>query len=231
MEYHALFCCIWKSGKIWNCRLLQIIGGVLSVKFWFFLIQQDSLQVQLSRGQESTRDTQSQPNEVCVTSNSNEKMDTKDTNSESADNGAQFTETSSEFPDCDPIDITVVNQCLREPVLCRDASETMVPSLLREVYESADPTDSMEALSVLLHVLMLETGYVSCVQVICLKHNSVLAHLCFAADNIWAVTCDFQQCGILTSVDSNEPVQPPLKLRNSKWCLVSSLIFIEYTSD
>ena len=119
-----------------------------------------------------------------MTSNSNEKMDTKDTNSESADNGAQFTETSSELPDCDPIDITVVNQCLREPVLCRDASETMVPSLLREVYESANPTDSMEALSVLLHVLMLETGYVTCVQVICYKHFYVLAHLCFAADNI-----------------------------------------------
>ena len=29
-------------------------------------------------------------------------------------------------------------------------------------------------------------------------------------------TCDFQQCGILTSVDSYEPVQPPFKLRNSK---------------
>ena len=28
--------------------------------------------------------------------------------------------------------------------------------------------------------------------------------------------CDFQQCGILTTVDSDEPVQPPLKLRNSK---------------
>ena len=26
------------------------------------------------------------------------------------------------------------------------------------------------------------------------------------------VTCDFQQCGILTSVDSDEPVQPPLSL-------------------
>ena len=30
---------------------------------------------------------------------------------------------------------------------------------------------------------------------------------------IWATTCDFQQCGILTSVDSDEPVQPPSKLR------------------
>ena len=30
--------------------------------------------------------------------------------------------------------------------------------------------------------------------------------------------CDFQQCGILTSVDSDEPVQPHFNLRNSKWC-------------
>ena len=31
-----------------------------------------------------------------------------------------------------------------------------------------------------------------------------------------AATCDFQQCSILTSVDSDEPVQPPFKIRNSK---------------
>ena len=31
------------------------------------------------------------------------------------------------------------------------------------------------------------------------------------------MTCDFQQCGILTSVDSDKPVQPPVKLRNSKF--------------
>ena len=30
MKYHALVL-IWKSGKIWNSRLLQIIGGAL----WF----------------------------------------------------------------------------------------------------------------------------------------------------------------------------------------------------
>ena len=48
---------------------------------------------------------------------------------------------------------------------------------------------------------------------------------------IWATTCDFQQCGILTSVDSDEHVQPPLKLRNSKWCSVSSLTLREYSSD
>ena len=34
--------------------------------------------------------------------------------------------------------------------------------------------------------------------------------------HIGAATCDFQQCGILTSVDPDELVQPPVKLRNSK---------------
>ena len=48
---------------------------------------------------------------------------------------------------------------------------------------------------------------------------------------IWAATRDFQQCGILTSVDSDEHVQPPFKLRNSKWCSVSSLTLIESSSD
>ena len=38
-----------------------------------------------------------------------------------------------------------------------------------------------------------------------------------------ATTCDFQQCGILTSVDSDELVQPSFKLRNSKCCLVSRI--------
>ena len=47
----------------------------------------------------------------------------------------------------------------------------------------------------------------------------------------WAVTCDFQQCCILTSVDSDEPVQTPFKLRNSKRCSVGSLTVIEYSSD
>ena len=32
----------------------------------------------------------------------------------------------------------------------------------------------------------------------------------------WAMTYDFQQCGILTSVDSDEPEQVSFKLRNSK---------------
>ena len=45
------------------------------------------------------------------------------------------------------------------------------------------------------------------------------------------MACDFQQCGILTGVDSEEPVQPPFKLRNSKLCSVSSVTVIEYSSD
>ena len=31
-----------------------------------------------------------------------------------------------------------------------------------------------------------------------------------------AMTWNFHQCGILTSVDSDKPVQPPFKLRSSK---------------
>ena len=35
-------------------------------------------------------------------------------------------------------------------------------------------------------------------------------------NNVCAMTCDFQQCGILTSIDSDEPLQPPFRHRNSK---------------
>ena len=45
------------------------------------------------------------------------------------------------------------------------------------------------------------------------------------------MTCDFQQCGILTSVHSDEPVQPSFELRNSKCCSDRSLRVIEYSSD
>ena len=49
----------------------------------------------------------------------------------------------------------------------------------------------------------------------------------FSCSFINFTTCDLQQCGILTSVDSDKPVQPPFKLRNSKWCSVDSLAVIE----
>ena len=48
---------------------------------------------------------------------------------------------------------------------------------------------------------------------------------------LWALTCDIRQCGFLTSVDKDKPVQPPFKLRNPKWCSVSSLTLVEYLSD
>ena len=53
----------------------------------------------------------------------------------------------------------------------------------------------------------------------------------FSKEGIWAVTCDFQQCGILTCVDSDKPVQPSVKVRNSKSCSVSSVTVVEYLSD
>ena len=33
MKYHALFVIFEKSGKTFNCRLLQIIGGTIRVNF------------------------------------------------------------------------------------------------------------------------------------------------------------------------------------------------------
>ena len=48
---------------------------------------------------------------------------------------------------------------------------------------------------------------------------------------IRASAWDFQQCSILTCVDSDELLQHPFKLRNSKWCSVSSLTIIEYSND
>ena len=37
--------------------------------------------------------------------------------------------------------------------------------------------------------------------------------------------------GILACVDSDKPLQPLFKLRNSKWCSVSSLTIIKHSSD
>ena len=55
-----------------------------------------------------------------------------------------------------------------------------------------------------------------------LKKDIIYKHM------IQAVACDFQQCGILTSVDSDEPVQPPFKLKNLKWCSVGSLTLLGF---
>ena len=41
----------------------------------------------------------------------------------------------------------------------------------------------------------------------------------------------FQTMWHIDMCESDENVQPPFKLRNSKWCSVSNTIFIEYSSD
>ena len=64
-----------------------------------------------------------------------------------------------------------------------------------------------------------------------IPHNLLNEMVHLITQNIWAATCDFQQCGISTSAASDEPVKPPLKLSNSKWFSVYSLTFIEYFSD
>ena len=46
-----------------------------------------------------------------------------------------------------------------------------------------------------------------------LEKYGVFVHCGFSKG---AVKCDFQQCDILTSEDSDEPLQPPFKLRNFK---------------
>ena len=55
----------------------------------------------------------------------------------------------------------------------------------------------------------------------------------FSGDDFYTMSRgrDFQQFDILTSVDSDDPLQQPFKLRNSKWCSVSSLIIIKYSSN
>ena len=42
--------------------------------------------------------------------------------------------------------------------------------------------------------------------------------------------CNFQQCGILTSVDSEEHAQPPFRLTKLQMMFVSSLTVVEYSS-
>ena len=43
MKYHALFVIFEKSGKILNCRLLQIIGGFLWIKNLLLTLNKDMI--------------------------------------------------------------------------------------------------------------------------------------------------------------------------------------------
>ena len=59
-------------------------------------------------------------------------------------------------------------------------------------------------------MLCATRGQCSCPTVLQVRRVHVLLR------TICAGTCDFQQCGILTSEGSDEPVQPHFKLRNLK---------------
>ena len=59
-----------------------------------------------------------------------------------------------------PVDHVVVNQCLSEPLLCRECSQGTVPPLLVKVYNECNITNEQEAVIVALHILMLESGYI-----------------------------------------------------------------------
>ena len=47
----------------------------------------------------------------------------------------------------------------------------------------------------------------------------------------WAATRDFQQCGILRSVDSDEPVRPSVEPRNFKWYSSGGPAVMKQSSD
>lgn len=58
-----------------------------------------------------------------------------------------------------PVDLAVVNDCLNEPRLCSEATVGRMPALLSELYSEAHCRFLEEALCLVLHVLMLESGY------------------------------------------------------------------------
>ena len=65
-------------------------------------------------------------------------------------------------------------------------------------------------------------------------HEAVAA-VVVAVDCLIGRTTEILKCvetrGVLTSVDSDEHVQPIFNPRNSKWCSVSSLTLVKYSSD
>jgi F-box protein 7 len=50
--------------------------------------------------------------------------------------------------------------CPSEPMLCSEAVEGQVPHSLETLYQSADCCSASDALIVLVHLLMLESGYI-----------------------------------------------------------------------
>ena len=57
------------------------------------------------------------------------------------------------------VDLAVLNDCLNEPILCSEATVDRMPALLSELYSEAHCRFLEEGLCLVLHVLMLESGY------------------------------------------------------------------------
>lgn len=50
--------------------------------------------------------------------------------------------------------------CPSEPMLCSESLDGQVPHSLELLYQSVDCADANDALVVLIHLLMLESGYI-----------------------------------------------------------------------
>lgn len=59
-----------------------------------------------------------------------------------------------------PIDRVIVNRCFNESLLCRESSSTAVPEILRHSYQLSEVQTLNDATVQVLHVLMLESGFV-----------------------------------------------------------------------
>lgn len=79
---------------------------------------------------------------------------------DSSSNVSDGANVSMEMDQDDVVDQQIVCQCLSEPVLCREAVDGEVPSQLRELFGTLQPENELEVLGVVLHVLMLEMGFI-----------------------------------------------------------------------
>lgn len=79
---------------------------------------------------------------------------------DSSSNVSGGANVSMEMDQDDVVDQQIVCQCLSEPVLCREAVDGEVPSQLRELFGTLQPENELEVLGIVLHVLMLEMGFI-----------------------------------------------------------------------
>lgn len=71
---------------------------------------------------------------------------------------------------------------LREPLVIRESTETQVPVLLAQIFKSVECNTNSDALWVVLHTLMLESGFLPSEVSLYLWQNQLFIFL-FVADN------------------------------------------------